>query len=138
MVEDNRGDVILMREAMDRVGLPFRLTVARNGVEAMECLRNAGKTEGPPLPGLVMLDLKLPLKGGQQVLAEIDADPRLCRIPLVVLSSSRSELAIAMRQASHGRRYIAKPGTFEGFVSVVQSIEEYRRGFEGGEAGART
>jgi CheY-like chemotaxis protein len=126
MVEDNRGDVVLVEEAMAKMGLTHAVTVVTDGVEAMDYLCRRGAYAGAARPDLIVLDLKLPRKSGREVLEEITRDPALDAIPIVIVSSSRSELEIAR---SHGRpevRCMAKPATFAGYVDLVTVMEEFR------------
>lgn len=127
MVEDNRGDVVLVQEALARVGLACRLTALWNGVDALAFLRRQGSYAAAPRPDLIVLDLKLPRKTGQEVLNEIRADRQLNEIPLIVLSSSRSGLEAAGVQTSPRQRCLLKPSTFKGYIELVQSFESFRR-----------
>ena len=127
MVEDNRGDVILVQEAMRKAGLTHRVRVVKDGVEALEYLRRQGSYAAATRPDLIILDLKLPRKSGREVLDEIQPDPFLNDIPLVVFSSSQSELASARSHKFRAKSYIVKPSTFEGYVEFVQIIEKYRQ-----------
>jgi two-component system, chemotaxis family, response regulator Rcp1 len=128
MVEDNRGDVVLVQEAMAKAGITFQVHVVPDGVEAMAYLRRQGRYAGATRPDLIVLDLKLPRKTGQEVLAEIQPDAELNGIPLVVLSSSRSELEIARTRGLPGKSCMAKPSTFDGYVALVRAIEQFRAG----------
>ncbi len=127
MVEDNRGDVVLMQEAIQSAGLPYNICVARDGVEALEFLRRQGKSAGAARPDLITLDLKLPRKTGMEVLDEIQLDSTLCNIPIVILSSSVSELKIARARREPPYNCMAKPNTFEGYVELVKIIEAFRK-----------
>lgn len=126
LVEDNSGDVILLQEAMEHAGLTHAVNVASDGVEAMKFLRRSGKYAQAPRPDLILLDLKLPRKNGREVLAEILPDPTLGKIPVILLSSSRSELELAKAYELPPECYIVKPGTFEGFIDLVRKIETLR------------
>lgn len=127
MVEDNRGDVVLVQEAAEQVGLGYHVTMARDGVEAMDFLRRQGEFSQAPRPDLIILDLKLPHKSGREVLGEIMADPSLRRIPLVILSSSESEMLLAKSARLPEECYKFKPGTYEGFLQLVRAIEAFRQ-----------
>jgi CheY-like chemotaxis protein len=127
MVEDNRGDIVLLEEAMRKAGLSNRVNTVKDGVEAMEYLRKQGEFAGAARPDLIVLDLKLPRKGGREVLDEIKRDPELKDICLVVLSSSRSELALAMANKQSAPTCMVKPSTFEGYVQLVKDIEAFRK-----------
>lgn len=126
MVEDNRGDVVLVQAAMEKVGLTHNVTVVSDGAEAIDFLHRRGPYALAPRPDLIMLDLKLPRKCGREVLNEIQLDPVLRAIPLVFLSSSRSELELARAFQLPAECYLEKPNTFQGFVDLVRAIEAFR------------
>ncbi len=127
MIEDNRGDVVLVQTAVEEAGLPYHVTVVSDGAEAVEFLQRRGKHAEAPRPGLILLDLKLPRKNGCEVLDEIRPDPVVREIPLVLLSSSKSELKRARSFGLPVECYLEKPGTFQGFVELVRAIEAFRR-----------
>ena len=127
LVEDNPGDVVLVREAVAEAGLAYRLTVVRDGVEAMDRLSGKGQSAGSPLPDLILLDLNLPRKTGLELLAEILADPILYQVPVVLLSSSRSELDKARAYALPPDRCLVKPGTFAEYVKLMHNVEAARQ-----------
>ena len=127
MIEDNRGDVVLVQAALEKAGLAHHVTVVNDGVEAMEFLHHGGKYVEAPRPDLIMLDLKLPRKNGREVLDEIRPDPALREIPVVLLSSSVSELKLARSYELPAECYMVKPNTYEGYVELVQAIEAFRR-----------
>lgn len=125
LVEDNPGDVELTIKALERGKVANRLTVAKDGVDAMAILlRTAGYADCVE-PDLILLDLNLPRKDGREVLAEIKADPRLRRIPVMVLTSSKAEEDVLKTYDLHANGYITKPVDMEQFVRVVKSIEEF-------------
>ena len=126
MIEDNRGDVVLVEAAIEKAGLPYHVTVVSDGAEAVEFLHGRGKYAESPRPELIMLDLKLPRKNGCEILDEIQLDPVLGKIPLVLLSSSKSELTRARSYGLPPECYLEKAGTFQGFVELVRAIEAFR------------
>jgi len=126
MIEDNRGDVVLVEAAIEKAGLPYHVTVVSDGVEAVEFLHRRGKYAESPPPGLIMLDLKLPRKNGCEVLDDIRLDPLLAETPLVLLSSSKSELKRARSFGLPEECYLEKASTFQDFVELVRAIEAYR------------
>ena len=127
MVEDNQGDVVLVEAAIERAGLPYHVTVVSDGAEAVEFLHRRGKYADSPRPELILLDLKLPRKNGCEVLDEIRLDPLVAAIPLVLLSSSKSELKRSQSYGLPPECYLEKAGTFQGFVELVRAIEAFRR-----------
>ena len=101
------------------------ISVVSDGVAAMEYVRRQGKYATARRPDLILLDLNLPRKDGRQVLAEIKADPELCNIPVVVLTSSQAEIDVAGSYDNHANCYIVKPVDLDGLMKVVKSIERF-------------
>ncbi len=125
LVEDNPGDVRLTMEALKDADVPNRLSVVRDGVEAMEFLRRQGQYVAAPRPDLILLDLNLPRKDGRQVLKEIKADDMLKRIPVVVLTTSRAEEDILKAYDLNANCYITKPVDLDQFTQVMRAIEVF-------------
>lgn len=125
MVEDNRGDIVLVQEAMTELGVEHRLNVVSDGVEAMKYLLAQEPYADATRPDLIVLDLKLPRKNGREVMEEVGSHDDWRNIPVVVLSSSRSELELAKAINMSVRRYMVKPSTFAGYVELVRSIEAF-------------
>jgi two-component system response regulator len=127
MIEDNPGDVVLLEVAVAKVGVDYQITVLADGEAAMRYLRGEDASACAHRPDLIVLDLKLPRKSGRDVLKEIRPDPQLDRVPIVVMSSSRSEMDLTRAMDLPNLAYMAKPSTFRGYVEMIQSIEEFRR-----------
>ena len=125
LVEDNPGDVRLTIEALKEGKVSNRLSVARDGVEALAFLRREGPHANAIRPDLILLDLNLPKKDGREVLAEIKEDTRLRRIPVVVLTTSKAEEDILRTYDLHANCYITKPVDLDQFITVVKSIDEF-------------
>jgi two-component system, chemotaxis family, response regulator Rcp1 len=125
LVEDNPGDVDLTREALGECKIRNELQVVNNGEEAMDYLRHLGKYADAVKPDLILLDLNLPKKDGREVLAEIKSDENLKRIPVVILTTSKSEEDILKTYNLHANCFITKPIDFAQFIKVVKSIEDF-------------
>lgn len=125
LVEDNPADVYLTREAFAEGGLTNTMAVARDGVEAMEMLRHQGTHADARRPDLILLDLNMPRKNGREVLAEIDADPELRSVPVIVLSTSHSERDITESYDLHANGYMVKPADFERFSEMAQAVKRF-------------
>lgn len=125
LVEDSPGDVRLTQEALKDAKVLNNLYVARDGVEALDFLRKKGRFEHAVRPDLILLDLNLPRKNGQEVLAEIKADQELKQIPVVILTVSTAEEDIVRSYNLHANCYINKPVEFNSFLDVVKSIEDF-------------
>ena len=125
LVEDSAGDIRLTIEALKEAKVGNNLSVVQDGVEAMDFLRQKGEYKNAARPDLILLDLNLPRKNGREVLAEIKIDPHLKQIPVVVLTTSRSEADITKVYDLHANCYITKPVDFKQFMTVVKSIEDF-------------
>jgi CheY-like chemotaxis protein len=125
LVEDNPGDVGLTLEALKEATLPNKLTVVKNGADALSLLRRQGQHAGAARPDLILLDLNLPKKDGRKVLAEIKGDANLKRIPVVVLTTSEDEQDVLESYNLHANCYIVKPLDLDRFITVVKSIEDF-------------
>jgi CheY-like chemotaxis protein len=125
LVEDNAGDVELVQEALAEGDVPHSLNVVGDGAEAIAYLRGQGEYAGAILPDFVLLDLKLPKKGGLEVLAEIKADPVLRRIPVIILSSSDAPDDLLRAYDLQVSCYITKPADLDEFERVMQTIRDF-------------
>lgn len=125
LVEDNRGDIRLIQEALKTTGANYQVVVARDGVEAMTYLQGLCQLPQSLPPDLILLDLNLPKKDGREVLAEIKSDPELMHIPVIVLTTSQNEEDIANSYDLHVNCYIAKSRNLRDLFRIVRGIEEF-------------
>lgn len=128
LVEDNRMDVELTLDAFRERRLNNVVHVANGGVEALEYLLGEGKYADRvayPLPDLILLDLKMPVVDGHEVMRKMKHVPLLRRIPIVILSSSKEEGDRALSYDNGANSYLVKPVSFEGFLDVVQQVDNY-------------
>jgi CheY-like chemotaxis protein len=125
LVEDDPGDVLLVKEAFEDHKVGNALSVVSDGVEAMQYVRGEGSYAGATRPDLILLDLNLPRKSGIEVLAEVKGDPRLFTIPVVVLTTSEAEEDILAAYKLHANAYITKPVDFERFSQIVHQIDDF-------------
>jgi two-component system response regulator len=125
MVEDNPADVRLTLEAFRECKVHNTLHVAKDGVEAMSFLRRQDKYADAARPNLIFLDLNLPRKNGREVLREIKSDPDLKRIPVVILTTSRSDSDIGTCYDLHANCYVVKPVDLDEFIQIIHSIENF-------------
>lgn len=125
LVEDSPGDVRLTREAFKDAKVHINLHVASDGTEAMAFLKREGQYADVPRPDLILLDLNLPKKDGREVLEEIKDTVALKSIPVVILTTSASEVDILRSYLLHANCYITKPVDLDGFLKVVKSIDSF-------------
>jgi CheY-like chemotaxis protein len=124
LAEDNPNDVELTLEALAAHNLANRVTVAKDGVEALAYLRCEGTFAGREGgdPAVLLLDIKMPRMDGIEVLRAIRADPALCRLPVVILTSSREEQDILASYDLGVNAYVVKPVEFKRFLEAVESL----------------
>ena len=125
LVEDNPGDVRLTQEALKEGKVYSNLHWARDGVEALEFLKQVGKFADAPRPDIILLDLKLPKKDGRQVLEEIKRDSSLRAIPVVILTTSKAEEDVLRSYDLHANCYVTKPVDLDKFMQVIRSIDHF-------------
>ena len=125
LVEDDPGDVVLIKEAFEFNKVHNALHVVSDGVQALDFLYRRNGHEGAPRPDLVLLDLNLPRKDGREVLEEVKADTDLRTIPIVVLTTSEAEEDILRSYDLHANAYVTKPVDFDRFIEVVRLIDDF-------------
>lgn len=128
IADDDPDDRMMVKEALEEKRLVNPLQFVEDGQELMDYLRNQGKyAERTPNshPGLILLDLNMPKKDGREALREIKADPNLCRIPVVVLTTSKTEEDIYRTYDLGVNSFISKPVTFDALVEVMQTVTKY-------------
>jgi CheY-like chemotaxis protein len=125
LVEDDAGDVLITREALQTSKLVHNLHVVDNGERAVEFLRRHGDYPDAPRPDLILLDLNLPRLDGREVLAQIKADQSLRQIPVVVLTTSDAEEDVLRSYDLHANAYVTKPVEFDAFIAVIRQIDDF-------------
>ena len=128
MADDDADDRQLTREALEDARLINDIRFVENGEELLEYLRREGKWAAPadaPRPGLILLDLNMPRKDGRTVLKEIKQDPEFRTIPVVILTTSKSDEDVYRSYDLGVNSYIVKPVTFEALVDILQTLEKY-------------
>ena len=124
LVEDNPGDVRLTQEAFRHGRLANELVICGDGDAAMKLLRER-QAKNEPQPGLVLLDLNLPGRGGLDVLAEIKADTELRLIPVVILTSSAAERDVLQSYERNANAYVTKPIDIDEFLAAIRSLGDF-------------
>ena len=128
LIEDNPNDLALTLRAFQKNNLANHIHIARDGAEALEFIFCTGAYANRNIengPKVILLDLKLPLVDGLEVLRRIKADPRTQRIPVVVLTSSREERDIVESYQLGVNSYIVKPVDFEQFTASMRALGMY-------------
>lgn len=125
LIEDNPGDARLTQEALKVGKVKNNLHIVYDGVEATDFLFKRDQYKDAPRPDLIILDLNLPKKNGQEVLAEIKADNNLKSIPVIILTISKAEDDIIRSYNLHANCFLIKPLDLNQFFEVVKSIEDF-------------
>ncbi|MCS7306716.1 MAG: response regulator [Thermoguttaceae bacterium] len=124
LVEDNLEDAGLAIQALREGGLECRISLVRDGQEALDFLHRRGIYARAPKPDLVLLDLYLPKKDGREVLAEIRADQHLRWLSVVVLTASQLHEEILRREQLAVDGYLVKPIDFPKFIALVKQLRQ--------------
>ncbi|MDH3717192.1 MAG: response regulator [Planctomycetota bacterium] len=125
LIEDNRDDARLTREALRDSKIQHRLTIVCDGCEAMKFLHREDWFARAPTPDMILLDLNLPRKDGREILGEIKADYEIKDVPVVILTASRDEQDQVRGDLFHVEGYLTKPVDMQRFVSLVKELRAY-------------
>lgn len=130
IADDDPDDRFLAKEALEESRLANTIHFVEDGEELIEYLRRAGRYEDgagkdSARPGLILLDLNMPRKDGREALREIKADPILRQIPIVILTTSKSDEDIVRSYDLGVNSFITKPVTFDGLVEVMRTLQKY-------------
>lgn len=125
LVEDNEGDIVLTMEALDDARILNKVYVKRDGAEALDFLYSMIDNNTSELPDLILLDINLPKIDGKEVLHKIKTHPTLKKIPVVMLTTSSSEVDILESYNNHANCYIIKPVDLNKFFNIVKAIENF-------------
>lgn len=124
-VEDDENDSLMLTRALYKIHSTLPLQVIRDGQSAWEFLTGQGAAPRPPVPSLLLLDLKLPRKSGPELLANLKGHDTLMRVPVVVMTSSMSPEDIETAYALGADFYLVKRSAFEATVELAKAIDAY-------------
>ena len=125
LVEDNEGDIILTTEAFQDMELENKITIVRDGEEALRFLRKQEEFADAPTPQLILMDINLPGIDGKELLDIIKKDAALKEIPVVMLTSSAADADISECYDKHVNWYITKPIDYDKYTKVMHEIEAF-------------
>ena len=125
LVEDNPDDAMLTVRAFAECGFPQRIRVLTDGASCLSALATAEESAQDGGPALVLLDVKLPIMGGCEVLRRIRADDRTRTLPVVMLSTSREEPDIIESFRSGANSFVRKPLSFAKLVATMRVLGTY-------------
>jgi two-component system, chemotaxis family, response regulator Rcp1 len=125
LVEDNQGDIRLMREILREINPAARLHVVTDGAEAIDFLGYQGRYLVAPRPSVIVLDLNLPKLHGREVLARVKSNPHLQTIPVIVLTSSEDQSDIESSYQLMANSYLRKPDNLDQWEQMVTSLNNF-------------
>ena len=125
LVEDNEGDILLTTEALEEGKIMNKLSVARDGQEALDFLNKKGKYKEARLPDLILLDVNLPKKNGHEVLKYIKSHEIFRSIPVIMLTTSSAQNDIDNSYENYANCYITKPIELKDFIVAIGKIEDF-------------
>ncbi len=128
LADDDEEDLLMTQEALQQSRLGNDLRLAYDGEQLMDYLLRRGQYADPadsPVPGLILLDLNMPRKDGREALTEIKANPDIRTIPVIVLTTSRTEEDVFRSYDLGVSSFITKPVTFEGLVNAMKVLSQY-------------
>jgi CheY-like chemotaxis protein len=120
VVEDNAGDIFLIKEGFHGAGGVFKVHVVKDGLSAIEFIER-----GQPRPDLIILDLNIPGLSGHEVLGRVKSNPEYMEIPVVVFSSSNSAKDILTSYKLRANSYVKKPSDLDEFFAAIAAIESF-------------
>ena len=127
IADDDSDDRMFLEQAMRQNGYQQDIRFVEDGEELMEYLRRQGRynEHNAPWPNMLILDLNMPRKNGFQALAEIKDDPKLRRLPVIVMTTSSADEDIARTYNSGVNSFVTKPFNFNRLVEMVGTLKTY-------------
>lgn len=125
LVEDNEGDILLTLDAFEESKVKTRISVARNGKEALDFLFQRDNFSNSEKPDLILLDINIPIYSGHEVLKEIKSDANLKKIPVIMLTTSSNKKDVDKAYENHSNSYVKKPIEMDDFIEAVLKIEAF-------------
>ncbi len=121
-IEDNEADTALLRVLFANSPVPVELYFARSGVEGADFVFRRAEFTGMPTPDLILMDLNIPQKDGRELMKEIKSNVDMCRIPIVMLSTTSNEQEIADSYLCGATAFITKPSDLDHFQNTINSL----------------
>lgn len=125
LVEDNEGDIVLIKEALEEKKIINNLNAVKNGALALDYIFKRNNYKDVTTPDLILLDINLPKKNGHEVLQEIKSDEEKKKIPVIMLTTSSAEEDVAKSYKHHANCFITKPVDVNEFLGAISQIEMF-------------
>ncbi|GGD34761.1 response regulator [Flavobacterium orientale] len=125
LVEDNEGDIVLTLDAFEESKVKTKISIARNGQEALDFLFKRAAYADVGTPDLILMDINIPIYSGHDILKKIKEDIILKKIPVIMLTTSSSQKDINRAYESHCNSFVTKPIDMDDFLNAILKIEEF-------------
>ncbi|MCX6299520.1 MAG: response regulator [Bacteroidetes bacterium] len=125
LVEDNEADILLTTELLVQIGMNHSLSVARDGVEAIDYVLKRGKYSEAVTPNLILLDINLPKASGTEVLSNIKKDDKYKKIPVIIYTSSFLEADRIFCESLGANLYLTKANTMAEFSKRIEDFKNF-------------
>lgn len=125
VLEENPEQSLLIQTAFQQDGFPCQVEVIDNGETAIDFLHRRGTYSDAPRPDLILLDLNLPEKSGQEILTELKSDPQFRKIPIVILTFSEQQEDIFQSYALQGNSYVIESAERDRLIQTIQRIKDF-------------
>jgi CheY-like chemotaxis protein len=125
LVEDNEGDLLLIKEAFQEASIVNNISTVNNGEKAIQFLGKSAPYEDEMSPDLILLDVNLPRKNGYEVLEYVKTNDRLKQIPVIILTTSADDKDILKSYKNYANCFITKPVNVDDFLKTVAKIENF-------------
>ena len=125
LVEDNEGDVVLTKEALEEISINITLSVLKDGKQAIDFLNHIGEDTDLTFPDLMLLDINLPKKNGHEVLQYVKENEKFKHIPVIMLTTSSSERDINLSYTNHANCYITKPSDVDEYIEALSATANF-------------
>ncbi|HRE42048.1 MAG TPA: response regulator [Ignavibacteria bacterium] len=125
LVEDNEGDIVLTKDALEESKILNTISVARNGKEALDYIFKKNEFQNAETPDIILLDINLPLKNGHEVLKIIKSDDSVKHIPVIMLTTSSSESDVLSSYKNYASCFITKPVDVAAFIESLAGLNHF-------------
>ena len=125
LVEDNEGDILLTKEALNQVKLINTISVTKDGKEAISYMEKIAPYVNSSIPDIILLDINLPKMNGHEVLKYLKANNNFKHIPIIMFTTSSAERDILESYKNYANCYITKPVEVDDFLNVIKTIENF-------------
>ena len=125
LVEDNEGDILLTKEALNQIKFHTTISVAKDGKEAIRYMEKVAPYTNAIIPDIILLDINLPKMNGHEVLQNLKTNTQFSHIPVIMLTTSSAESDVLKSYKNYANCYITKPVEVDDFLNLIKTIENF-------------